>query len=425
MARGGVWLALGCSLAVFGLACGSSPGTIPTCTVGGTVTGLTGAPTALVLQNNGGDDLTVAANGSFTFPSSLGKGETFQVTVKTQPTCPGYTCTISGGNGTAIASITGVTVTCALNSKVTLFAANWDEASIYATDDVDAVADGATASPRSITGASTGIGTLSGIDSLVADRTRNLIYVSNPDTAEILVFGDALQVQGDVAPVRKITLPISSNPAGLALDPGPHDRLYVATDAGLMILSGASTASGDTAPAVVIPATTSFLPRALDLDRKRDRLFVTDFSNEKILIFDGAATLTSASTPSRSISMPDYHPEAVAIDACTDRLYVGVVYLGSESFTPFPPAVLVFGDAGTANGTLGTDLPATANIPMSGPVLALTLDDGDRLYTLFESARDVTIRENASSMSGTVSDSGKTVQGVAKSSYGVDFASHR
>src|SRR5512140_20065 len=41
----------------------------PVYSLGGTVTGLTG--TGLVLRNNGGDDLAIAANGTFTFPTPL------------------------------------------------------------------------------------------------------------------------------------------------------------------------------------------------------------------------------------------------------------------------------------------------------------------------------------------------------------------
>ena len=84
----------------------------PTYTIGGTVTGLTG--TGLVLRNNGGDDLAVASNGSFTFATSLTSGSTYAVTVGTQPS--GQTCSVTNGSGTVTgASVTNVSVTCAAN----------------------------------------------------------------------------------------------------------------------------------------------------------------------------------------------------------------------------------------------------------------------------------------------------------------------
>jgi 6-phosphogluconolactonase (cycloisomerase 2 family) len=79
-------------------------------TIGGTVTGLTG--TGLVLQDNGGDNLSVTQNGSFTFATALASGASYAVTVATQPT--GQTCTVANGTGTtASANVTGVTVSCA------------------------------------------------------------------------------------------------------------------------------------------------------------------------------------------------------------------------------------------------------------------------------------------------------------------------
>jgi 6-phosphogluconolactonase len=85
--------------------------TASTVTVGGTVSGLTG--TGLVLQDNNGDDLPVASNGSFVFATAIGSTATYSITVKTQPTTPAQGCTVSNGTGTAAgANITSVTITC-------------------------------------------------------------------------------------------------------------------------------------------------------------------------------------------------------------------------------------------------------------------------------------------------------------------------
>src|SRR3989339_1333962 len=51
-------------------------------TVGGTVSGLSGT---VVLTNNGGDDLTLTANGAFTFATAVADGGSYNVQVKTQP----------------------------------------------------------------------------------------------------------------------------------------------------------------------------------------------------------------------------------------------------------------------------------------------------------------------------------------------------
>jgi hypothetical protein len=86
--------------------CGSS-----SVTIGGSVTGLVG--TGMVLQNNGGNNLTVSANGPFTFSTALSNGATYAVTVLTQPTSPAQVCQVTNGTGTATANVGTVVVSCA------------------------------------------------------------------------------------------------------------------------------------------------------------------------------------------------------------------------------------------------------------------------------------------------------------------------
>jgi hypothetical protein len=77
-------------------------------TVGGTVSGLSGT---VVLQDNGGDNLSVSANGSFTFPTPVASGGGYNVTVQSSPS--GQSCTVANGSGTvAAANITNVAVSC-------------------------------------------------------------------------------------------------------------------------------------------------------------------------------------------------------------------------------------------------------------------------------------------------------------------------
>lgn len=88
---------------------------VPTYSVGGTVSGLTG--TGLALQNNGAEMLAVTSDGSFTFVTELLDAATYAVTVSIQPT--GQSCTVSNGSGSiATADVTNVTVAC-INDIVT------------------------------------------------------------------------------------------------------------------------------------------------------------------------------------------------------------------------------------------------------------------------------------------------------------------
>jgi 6-phosphogluconolactonase len=77
-------------------------------TIGGTASGVTG--TGLVLQNNGGDNLAVSGNGTFTFATSVTAGSSYAVTVSTPPS--GQTCAVANGSGTANANVTNVSISC-------------------------------------------------------------------------------------------------------------------------------------------------------------------------------------------------------------------------------------------------------------------------------------------------------------------------
>lgn len=80
-------------------------------TIGGTLANLA-AGASVVLENNGGDALTLSANGSFTFAGTAANNAAYAVTVSTPPT--GQTCSVSNGSGTVqSASVTDVSIDCA------------------------------------------------------------------------------------------------------------------------------------------------------------------------------------------------------------------------------------------------------------------------------------------------------------------------
>jgi 6-phosphogluconolactonase (cycloisomerase 2 family) len=106
-------IVLGLTLIIAG--CRSSDGPPATYTVGGAVTGLAGS--SLVLQINGGNNLTVTASGPFVFGPSLGNGSTYNVTVLTHPTSPSQTCAVASGTGTiSSVNVTTIAVMCTTNS---------------------------------------------------------------------------------------------------------------------------------------------------------------------------------------------------------------------------------------------------------------------------------------------------------------------
>ena len=78
----------------------------------GTASGLNEGQ-SVVLQNNGGDNLTVSNNGTFGFGKRLVVGQDYRVTVLTQPA--GQFCQVNNGSGSVNSNsddVTSVTVTC-------------------------------------------------------------------------------------------------------------------------------------------------------------------------------------------------------------------------------------------------------------------------------------------------------------------------
>src|SRR5213080_1222422 len=81
-----------------------------TYTIGGTLSGLNAGGT-VVLQNNGGNNLSVSQNGAFTFSAPINYATGYDVSVLTQPT--GQTCSVSNAiGGYPGMSVTNVAVTC-------------------------------------------------------------------------------------------------------------------------------------------------------------------------------------------------------------------------------------------------------------------------------------------------------------------------
>ena len=107
--------------------------------VGGTISGLSGTA---VLQDNGGDNLSVTANGSFTFATRLASGAAYSVTVASSPS--GQTCAVASGSAAiGSANVTSVTVTCTTNATNTTSASdNFQQADGSLSSNWTATADG-------------------------------------------------------------------------------------------------------------------------------------------------------------------------------------------------------------------------------------------------------------------------------------------
>lgn len=79
-------------------------------TVGGSVAGLRGT---LVLQDNGGDDLTLTSDGDFQFATPIASGASYRVSIIQQPTGPNETCVVANGADKVVAAnVSGISIVC-------------------------------------------------------------------------------------------------------------------------------------------------------------------------------------------------------------------------------------------------------------------------------------------------------------------------
>ncbi len=186
-------------------------------TVGGTVTGLQGS--GLVLQNNSGNNLTLASSGSFVFTSSIDQGGPYSVTVKTQPSNPAQTCVVHNGSGTiGTADIINVVVNCTQAGRFA-YVANETSNTISAFS-IDA-ATGALTPVAGSPFASTGTTPVA----VTVDPNGTYLYVANNGSNNVSVFSidnatGALTSAGD---------PIGAGAAPFAVLVDPSNQfLYVA-----------------------------------------------------------------------------------------------------------------------------------------------------------------------------------------------------
>ena len=114
--------------------------------VSGTVQGLAGSN--LVLQNNGGDNLTLAPNATgFSFAKKLDGGSGYKVAVLSQPSNPIQNCSVTRGQGNSSVDVKTVLVTCSNISEWTWAAGPQSE------DQIGTYGTKGTADPNNVPGA--------------------------------------------------------------------------------------------------------------------------------------------------------------------------------------------------------------------------------------------------------------------------------
>ena len=321
-----------------------------TFTVGGSITGLTSS--GLVLQDNGGSNLTVAANAStFAFTPAVMPGTAYNVTVATQPGSPAQNCAVTSGSGTVgTANVMSVAITCHSFGRF-LYVAN-------STDGTNANGEVAAFSINSADGTLTPIGVPVAADlapsAVTVDPNGNFVYVSNRKSADVSVYA--------VDPVAGGLTLLNQTP-----DKGVFNTAMVFSPSGQYLFTG-GTNSGGTSSVFAFthdplsgvlsadpnaPYGASNIPFGLAVDPTEQLLFATAQQKHEIHSFAiGTVATTLLSETANSPFTTPSQPYGVVVNPLGNASG-GYVYVTDEGINK----VSIFSYDNTGNMTELTGKP--------------------------------------------------------------------
>ncbi|MGB5080768.1 MAG: hypothetical protein WBO23_08495 [Burkholderiales bacterium] len=325
-------------------------------TVGGTATGLSGT---VVLQNNGGNDLTLSANSAFAFATSAATGSNYSVTVLTQPAS--QTCAVANSAGTVSgADVTDVSVTCSSPSpSLALFAGDMER---------NGSDDGVGAAARFF--APEGVATDSVGNVYVADRNNHTIRkITAAGMVSTLAGAAGMPGSSDSTDGTGATASFFL-PTGVATD--SSDNVYV-SDFYTSILRKITPLGVVTTLADATGAMARFaLPRGVATDGTGN-VYVADWDANAIRKITPASVITSLG------DVQFNYPHDIATDSAGN---VYVADWGNHTIRKITPAgavstvVGVAGQAGFAPGALPGLLNAPIGLTIRGASLYITLRNG-------------------------------------------------
>jgi 6-phosphogluconolactonase (cycloisomerase 2 family) len=315
------------------ITCGSD-----TNTIGGTVSGLNGS---MVLQDNGGSNLTVAVNGTFTFATTVPFGNPYDVTVLNQP-LTGQTCTVSSGSGTVAANVANVAVNCVKNTALRyVYAANMADNSVstYVVNNTNGLLKyiskvAAGTNPSFVT----------------IDPSGKHAYVTNAGNNNVSQFN--IGTSGTLTPMAPSTVAAGLSPYSVTIDPSGK-YAYVANSfngAGGNSISQYTVGADGTLTAMS-PATvaTGGWPHSVTIDPSGKYAYVANYWDATVSQYTIGATGALAAMTSATVGA-GLGPKLVTVDPSGKYAYVA----NSLATTVSQYAI-------GANGALAPMTPATVS----------------------------------------------------------------
>jgi 6-phosphogluconolactonase (cycloisomerase 2 family) len=397
-------------------------------TVGGAVTGLAGS--GLVLQDNGGDDLTVTASGAFTFATPLADGASYDVSILTQPTSPPQICAVANGKGTIAggAAVSGVAVRCAPVVRFVLVADKSDNS-------VGSFALDATSGRLRYAGKSaTGMKPVS----IATDVAGKFAWVANAGDGTVSQYG--IDGNGRLTALSPATVTVGAGLAAVAVDPAGLHAYAVATGGVAQFAVGSDGKLTALSPATVSAGAS---PAAILVEPSGRFAYVANAGDGTVSQFSVGAggTLTALAPATVAAGMG---PSGVAVDPTGRFVYVtnggdktvSQYSIGSDgALTPRATATVAAGSGATSptvdpsgkfawvanpgdktvsqysigsDGTLAPAAPATAP---AGTGAAAFLVDGGGHYTWVANPGDNTVGQYVVASGALTANAPATLRG--------------
>jgi 6-phosphogluconolactonase (cycloisomerase 2 family) len=327
--------------------------------IGGTLQGLSLSrfSSGVSLLNNGKDDLTVTANGTFVFATTIPDGAGFEVTLKSQPTLPSQTCMLSGASGIASgADVSSIIISCGANAARFAFVGN-------TIGNIDAFAVQADASMQNIERVQMVHG---GLRAITIDPSGQFLYAgSNLGYIEAYRLD---QTSGGLSQVNGSPFVDNPHPSSAVVDPTSR-FLYVSNTYGGATSQGSVSAytidaqSGALAEIPGSPYTVNYNPKAIAIDPTGHIVYVPT-ANALGQISVTAFAINQQTGALSQISGSPFStmnglPTAIVVHPDGSRLYV-------ESAASNAPLIAVFSIDTTTGALTAQPTPAATGFAAFG-----------------------------------------------------------
>ena len=243
-------------------------------TVGGYLTGLHGI--GLVLEVNGGNDMTMVANGAFVFPRAVGQGSPYSVTVRTQPSNPAQTCTVRNASGTINKqSVGNVLVNCTQAASLAFVVSETSNTiALYAIDPAAGTLVLLPGAPYFGTGTTPIAATV--------EPNGNFLYVANNTSNDVSVY--LIDYLTGTLTSAGTPIPAGIAPTSVAVDPTGR-FLYVANIGDNTISAFAlDPTSGLGTPVAGSPYLVGNEPSAVQVDPSGNFLYVSNLFDGDVVV---------------------------------------------------------------------------------------------------------------------------------------------